>query len=166
MTSKPTCEAVIFDMDGLMIDSEILWQQAEIECFATVGITLTIQDCIETTGIRIRDIVELRYNQKPWNEEKLKISRDNLSDTIVNRTIELVKTKGQPKPGLKHALDFCFNKGYKLAIASSSSISLIEATLVLFHFVLFCFFVFLFCIANLRKIFIHNKQNTTKKNKK
>ena len=35
------CEAVVFDMDGLMIDSEPLWHLAEKQVFERVGITLS-----------------------------------------------------------------------------------------------------------------------------
>ena len=36
---EPTkIDAVIFDMDGLMIDSEPLWHIAEQECFGAVGL--------------------------------------------------------------------------------------------------------------------------------
>ncbi|MDY6982005.1 MAG: haloacid dehalogenase, partial [Pseudomonadota bacterium] len=34
-------QAAIFDMDGLLIDSEPLWHKAEITVFATVGLHLT-----------------------------------------------------------------------------------------------------------------------------
>ena len=52
-------EAVVWDMDGLMIDSEPHWVRAEIAAFAKVGITLTTKDCEETTGLRI-DMVRPR----------------------------------------------------------------------------------------------------------
>ncbi len=68
-TPKPQCEAIIFDMDGLMIDSEPLWHISEIECFKKVGITLNKADCESTIGIRIGDIVSMRYNQQPWDEK-------------------------------------------------------------------------------------------------
>ena len=48
-------EAVIFDMDGLLIDSEPLWRLAEREVFAAVGLELTDEDCRGTTGLRSDD---------------------------------------------------------------------------------------------------------------
>lgn len=34
-------QAIIFDMDGVLIDSEPLWKIAEVEAFAKVGLNLT-----------------------------------------------------------------------------------------------------------------------------
>src|SRR5262249_157917 len=51
-------EAVVFDMDGLLIDSEPLWQQAEIEIFARVGIHLDAQLCLRTRGRKIDEVVD------------------------------------------------------------------------------------------------------------
>ena len=43
----PKISAVIFDMDGLIIDSEPLWKIAEIETFKKVGFDFTIENvCI------------------------------------------------------------------------------------------------------------------------
>ena len=47
-------EAVIFDMDGLLIDSEPLWQEAEILVFKQVGINLTSELCQRTQGLKNR----------------------------------------------------------------------------------------------------------------
>lgn len=125
------CEAVIFDMDGIMIDSEPFWHEAEIECFAKVGIFLTKHDCEQTMGIRIGEIVEMRYKQKPWNEQKLNITKKGLSDMIVQKVIDKVLEKGEPLSGLKYALDYISNKRpkLKLAVASSSDLVLIKAVM-------------------------------------
>ena len=49
----PKISAVIFDIDGLIIDSEPLWKIAEIETFKEVGFDFTIEMCALTTGMRI-----------------------------------------------------------------------------------------------------------------
>ena len=49
--------AVIFDLDGLLIDSEPLWRQAEIEVFGSLGLTLTEAQVRKTMGLRIDDAV-------------------------------------------------------------------------------------------------------------
>ena len=48
--------AAIFDVDGLLIDSEPIWRRTEVEVFATVGVALTEEMCVETTGPRIDEV--------------------------------------------------------------------------------------------------------------
>ena len=33
--------AVVFDMDGVLLDSEPFWQDAEVEVFRSVGVPMT-----------------------------------------------------------------------------------------------------------------------------
>ncbi|MEE8443326.1 MAG: HAD hydrolase-like protein, partial [Dehalococcoidia bacterium] len=54
---RPRFEAAIFDLDGLLIDSEPLWRIAEMEVFATVGVTLAEEECHLTTGLRTDQVV-------------------------------------------------------------------------------------------------------------
>ena len=74
-------QACIFDMDGVLLDSEPFWRQAEREVFATVGLDLTEQDCMETMGVRIDEVVALRHSQKPWSSP----SCPNVAEQIVER---------------------------------------------------------------------------------
>ena len=67
MAGRPV-EAVIFDMDGLMIDSEPLWHVAEQQTFAAAGITLSEDDCNDTTGLRIDEVVAYHAERKPWGD--------------------------------------------------------------------------------------------------
>ena len=59
-------EAAIFDMDGLIVDSEPLWQEAEIEVFAEVGVRLTRAQCTETKGRRVDETIAYWYERRPW----------------------------------------------------------------------------------------------------
>ena len=38
-------QAVIFDMDGVIIDSEALWRQAQIDALAQWGATASVDEC-------------------------------------------------------------------------------------------------------------------------
>ncbi|MDU3383107.1 MAG: HAD family hydrolase, partial [Klebsiella pneumoniae] len=38
-------QAVIFDMDGVIIDSEALWRQAQIDALAQWGATASVAEC-------------------------------------------------------------------------------------------------------------------------
>ncbi|MBQ7529743.1 hexitol phosphatase HxpB [bacterium] len=118
-------EACIFDMDGVLIDSEPFWRQAELEVFSAVGIRLTEEDCIETMGIRIDEIVNMRYRQHPWSGP----SCAEVSEKIQDRVIELIKEKGKALPGVYEAIALLKGTGLKIALASSSSYRLIKAIL-------------------------------------
>ena len=39
--------AILFDMDGVLIDSEPFWREAQLEVYASLGKTFTEQDCVE-----------------------------------------------------------------------------------------------------------------------
>ena len=118
-------QAVVLDMDGLMVDSEPFWRQAEMEEFAKVGLGLTLDQCIQTTGIRIDEVAEYWYRRYPWQGPTAK----EVSLRIIKRVEELVVEKGQPLPGLERIIKMVKDKGLPLALASSSPMSLINTVL-------------------------------------
>jgi mannitol-1-/sugar-/sorbitol-6-/2-deoxyglucose-6-phosphatase len=120
--------AVIFDMDGLLIDSEPLWRRAEIEVLATVGLRLEEADCARTTGLRIDEVVAFWQRQRPWATPSPAV----VAGRIVDRVIELVEAEGVLLPGAVAALDFFAVRGLPLGLASSSPWRLIEAVLTCF----------------------------------
>jgi len=115
-------KAFIFDMDGLLIDSEPFWRRAQQEVFATVEILLSEEDMKTTMGRRIDEVVAHWYAKKPWAG----MSQKDIEAKIVDRVIELVKTEGKLREGVKNTLDTCKETGRPLAVASSSSSELIN----------------------------------------
>jgi sugar-phosphatase len=118
-------DALIFDMDGVLLDSEPFWQEAEIEIFATVGIHLTRAQCIETTGLPVNDVVAYRHAQNPWNHKSLK----QVSDDILTGVERRVRERAVPLDGVMNALEFFKKRRIPTALASSSAMRLITTVL-------------------------------------
>ena len=120
-----TVAAIIFDMDGLLVDSEPLWRIAEIETLSVVGVPITEEDAVQTTGLRTDEVVELWYARYPWPDPPKKA----IEAQIITRLIALTRERGQVMPGVRETLETVSGAGYPLAIASSSSSEIITAVL-------------------------------------
>lgn len=120
-------EAAIFDLDGLLIDSEPLWRVAEIEVFSTLGLALTENECHQTTGLRTDQVVAYWFERRPW--DACQDPEPEVASRINRRVIELIAAGGEAKKGVGHALEFMRARGLRLALASSSAMPVIEAAL-------------------------------------
>ncbi len=118
-------KAAIFDMDGLLIDSEPLWQEAEIEVFADLGVPLTRAECMETKGRRVDDTVAHWYARRPWRGA----SQPQVAERLVERVVARIRDRGRPKAGATEALEFFRRKGLLRALATSSGRLVIRAVL-------------------------------------
>ena len=124
-------DAAIFDLDGLLIDSEPFWQRAEVDVLGDMGLPITIDDARRTMGMRIDEVVRLWYRRQPWDETRAG-GRDSCSavaERIVDRVIELVRDLGEPREGALEAIDGASARGLRIGLASSSSMRLIHAAL-------------------------------------
>ena len=117
-------EAAIFDMDGLFIDSEPFWRRAEMTVFSTVGINLSEANCRETMGFRLNEVVDLWYSRFPWTGK----SKKQIEFEILDSVKELIQSEGEPLPGIYDTIELCKKLNLKTAVASSSAMVLIEAT--------------------------------------
>jgi sugar-phosphatase len=118
-------KAIIFDMDGVLIDSEPLWKIAEIEGFGKVGINLTQTDCEETVGLRIDEVVRLWHKKVGWNNKSI----EAVSDDIVDILIREIYAQGKTLSGVHEALELFKSEGYKIGLATSSYQRIIHAVL-------------------------------------
>jgi mannitol-1-/sugar-/sorbitol-6-/2-deoxyglucose-6-phosphatase len=116
-------QAAIFDMDGLLVDSEPVWHEVEIAVFTRLGVPLTVERCLETKGMFLGEAVDHWYGRYPWKgASHLEVAAE-ITDTMAAR-LELGVAH---KAGALHALDFCEGRGVVLAVASSSPRRLIDA---------------------------------------
>ncbi len=121
--------AVIFDMDGVLIDSEPLWKIAEIEGFAKVGLNLTKKDCEATVGVRIDEVVRIWYDKVGWTGPGIR----EVSEDIVDILIREIKRQGIALPGVNESLEMLKNENLAVGLATSSSSRIINVVLDRFH---------------------------------
>lgn len=118
-------KAVIFDMDGLIIDSEPFWRESEISVFKRNGIVLSENDCRKTTGMRIDEVV--KYWSRIFPEAKLNV--DSIVKDIMTEMVTAIKKHGKAMPGLMELIQFFKNKNIPMALASASQFILINAVI-------------------------------------
>ena len=116
---------MVFDLDGLLIDSEPFWRRAEIEVFATVGVHLSEADTRQTMGLRVDDAVLHWYERRPWSGmEPVEVER-----AVTARVAELIESIGEPMPGALDVVDLCRDRSIPMAVCSGSYAQVIEAAL-------------------------------------
>jgi sugar-phosphatase len=130
----PPVTAVILDMDGLLIDTEPIWRAATFSVFAALGIRLSDDDLLSTTGQPIEDLIPL-WRRRAGQEDRRAGPEDRraqrsdaeVADLITDQVVAHVIAEGQPMPGVARAVELCTRLGLSLAIASSSPPLLIDA---------------------------------------
>jgi haloacid dehalogenase superfamily, subfamily IA, variant 3 with third motif having DD or ED len=130
MSAEHPILAAIFDMDGLLIDSEPLWDRAELDVIASLGVDITRRNELpDTLGLRIDMVVELWFAQQPWNGP----SREDITARIIERAISLVEETRPLLPGVREAVALCKAQGLKVGLASASPLHMLEKVLTMFE---------------------------------
>ncbi len=116
---------VLFDMDGVLVDSEPFICKAAIMMFDEMGLKVSPDDFIPFVGMG-----ENKYIGGVAEKHGLTV---DISQAKA-RTYQIYKTiiKGTltPLPGVKKFLDKCREMGLKLAVATSADLIKMEASLV------------------------------------
>ena len=122
--------AAIFDMDGLLIDSERLWVQAELDVFSSLGVDISQRHLLpDTLGLRIDQVVRMWYQVLPWQGP----GQAEVASMVIARTIELVEQTRPLLPGVNHALELCRDQGLKIGLASASPLFMLDTVLEMFN---------------------------------
>ena len=118
-------EAVILDMDGILIDSERHWQLTERAIFAELDIELTDQLLVETRGLRTEELVahwSARFSIDSMNPETLMKEYDQQMVETMKREVPLME-------GAIELIRMFKEMGLPLALATCSSQAHIDAVM-------------------------------------
>jgi sugar-phosphatase len=118
-------KAVIFDMDGLLIDSEPLWREAVQKVFQKLNVSLEKDRLSETMGMRVDEVVEYWFSAYSVHG----VVKNKVVADIVEEVINLVKTKGNILDGVHEIIELFNSQNIPMAIASSSAMDIIDAVL-------------------------------------
>lgn len=118
-------EAVIFDMDGVLIDSENHWQRHERELFGEMGIELTDELLVQTRGLTSEEMV----NHWSSRFDIDGISHEDLMKDYDRRMILTMEKEVPLMDGALEAIQFFMEKNIPVALASCTNYNLIEAAM-------------------------------------
>jgi sugar-phosphatase len=121
---------VLFDMDGLLLDTESLWGLSMWAVADKHNIRIAPDRFAETTGLRIHQVTEHWARHYPWQGADANAVAEEILDDIIERA----KTHGRIMPGVEKLLTQLEDAGFRIGLASSSPSRMIEA--LLRHYIL------------------------------
>ncbi|HRP56109.1 hexitol phosphatase HxpB [Agriterribacter sp.] len=115
-------DTVIFDMDGLLIDSEPLWEEAAAEVLQEFNIRLTTEQYHDTRGLRTEEWIAhwLHYFKKD-----LRFVNDAM-EQIIKKAIEKIDSRGAGMPGVQEVFALFKANHYKIGLATSSPMEVVH----------------------------------------
>lgn len=115
----------IFDMDGLLINSEPLWYEAAQECLAKFGITIGEKQYVETTGLRTKEFLQHWFDFFNIDQAHIPTTEKDITDLVIAKVME----SGTMMEGVYEAMELVKESSLKVGLASSSPLALIKAVL-------------------------------------
>jgi HAD superfamily hydrolase (TIGR01509 family) len=107
---------VIFDMDGLLIDSEPYWQLAGMETLRQFNVTLSPIQYHHTTGLRTPEWLDYWFGYFGIDKTLVPAAASALHANV----FEKIRASANPMPGVRHALDLFRSRQFRIGLATSS----------------------------------------------
>lgn len=115
-------DTVIFDMDGLLIDSEPCWEEAGKMTLEHYEVRLSSDDYTSTIGLRTREWID-------WWFRHFQVDPAHAPEaerTILENAIRIIGEKGRPMPGVQEVIALFKKHNFKIGLATSSPLALVD----------------------------------------
>ncbi|MDY5987803.1 HAD family hydrolase [Sporofaciens sp. SGI.106] len=118
-------EAIIFDLDGSLVDSMWIWPEVDEEYFVKYGLTKPEGFYEEMEGKSYTEVAQLYLDTFP----QLPCTIDEIKQEWNDMTYEKYCTEVPLKPGAREMIETLYAQGVRFGIASSNSIDLVKAVI-------------------------------------
>lgn len=118
-------KAVIFDMDGVLVDSEKFWKQAEYEVFSELGVLVTEQWSSFTQSMTTKEVTEFWFDKYPWKDKPLQ----EVETSVMHRVMKLIKNTDCCIPGIQQFIEALKKRNLKIGLATNSPALIIPVVL-------------------------------------
>lgn len=109
-------KAIIFDFDGLLIDSEPAWFKARKILLNEFEMDWTMDDQKHNLGVSTKTWVNYLNNKLDG-----RLSPEEILNRVISNMKEMYKNgEVRSKPGADQALNYCKDKNFKIGLASGS----------------------------------------------
>lgn len=125
MSASGAVEAVVFDLDGVLLDSESVWGEAKRQLTVETGGHWHPDATREMMGMS-----SIEWSRYLHDDLDVPMSPDEISDAVVERIIALYRKRLPLLPGAVEAVRSLAER-WKLAVASSSNRPVIDLVLEL-----------------------------------
>jgi HAD superfamily hydrolase (TIGR01509 family) len=117
-------EAVFFDMDGLMVDSEPEWLQSEIEVTAAFGYSWLEEDQVACLGGPLTKVGHYMYDKCGQKQ-----SPEFFTQTLIDTQVARMRGNTPTMPGAIELVRELQLHGVKTALVSASPRNIVDAVL-------------------------------------
>jgi HAD superfamily hydrolase (TIGR01509 family) len=118
-------QAVMWDMDGTLVDSEKVWAEVQIELLASLGASWTLDDCMLLVGSDLREAVKVWMTRIPDGV----ITAEELAEQMFGAVIVALRQEVEFRPGAVELLRALRKAEVPCALVSASYRLMIDAVL-------------------------------------
>lgn len=130
---------VIFDCDGVLVDSEILSAEVLLECFKSEGLARSFDDVLETyRGKSVPDCVLVATQElatlpswQGFSDVEITARGTEFWHQMQAKTLDACATRLRAIPNVKHVLDGLVERGIDICVASNGKHEKMQVTLPL-----------------------------------
>ena len=117
-------KAVLFDLDGTLVDSMWVWSEVDIRYLGEMGLSVPADLQEEIEGMGFTEVAE-------YFKKRFQISQDieQIKETWNILAMDAYQNQVKLKPGIRSFLTYLKSQNIRTAVASSNSWELIEAVL-------------------------------------